>query len=159
LKGGVFVKIIFCLFVVLFLIALFYKKRVGVFCIYKKRVSLLTNAERSFYGVLLSVVPVNDYDIFCKVRLLDIVYPDRKGYAHLNRVKSKHIDFLLCRKNDLSPALAIELDDFSHIGRESRDCFKDEVMKLAGVPLVRFKVRAAYNLVAVSAEIMKNLQV
>ena len=118
---------------------------------YFLRDSLLTPAERSFYGVLRSL----DYEgvtIACKVRLVDFLglkkglsASERRG--SLNRIVAKHVDFLLFRQSDARPVLAIELDDKSHQqeNRRARDAFVDGVFAEVGLPIVRFAARASYN--------------
>ncbi len=131
---------------ILIVVLLQFKRRGKEEYPYKKRVSLLTPAERSFYEVLKKVVKDTEVVLFCKVRILDIVEPTKRGYIYLNKIKSKHVDFLLCRKSDMSPTLAIELDDSSHSLRKERDYFVNKVMEVSGVPLERFKVRVTYKM-------------
>ena len=115
---------------------------------YRRVDSLLTDAERSFYGVLVRVVD-RDIAVFPKVRFADLLWlPPNTGdrRAHLNRVASKHIDFVLCHRRSLAPLLAIELDDSSHRARDRRrrDAFVDRVLRAAGLPLPRVPARRSY---------------
>ncbi len=115
---------------------------------YRRVDSLLTEAERSFYGVLVRVVD-GDLAVFPKVRLADLLWlPERARdrRAHLNRVTSKHVDFVLCERRTLAPLLAIELDDSSHRARERRrrDSFLDGALRAAGLPLLRVAARRRY---------------
>ena len=89
--------------------------------------------------------------IFCKVRLADIVKvkpglsrSDRS--KHFNRIKSKHVDFVLCDKN-YDTYCVIERDDKSHkrASRIERDSFVDGVLKISGIPVVHQEVLRAYN--------------
>src|SRR5688572_3499395 len=84
--------------------------------VYYLRKSLFSPAERSFYGVLESL----DYEgvtIASKVGLMDI-FGVKKGIERrqgaLNRIRAKHVDFLLIQSTDGRPLLGIELDDSSH---------------------------------------------
>ena len=84
------------------------------------------------------------------VRLADLVYIERgteKRQSYFNRIQSKHIDFVLCDRNDIKPILAIELDDSSHrrADRIARDEFVDNALAQAGLPLLRVPVRANYD--------------
>ncbi len=78
--------------------------------------SLVTKAELNFYRILNNICNELDCLLFSKVRVADIVkvrsIENRQSY--FNRIKSKHIDFVLCDKNHLKPLLCIELDDKSH---------------------------------------------
>jgi len=115
---------------------------------YRRSESLLTPAERSFYEVLRGVVG-DDVHLFAKVRLADLVWLPRamdNRQAHLNRITSKHIDFVLCERHSLAPLLAVELDDSSHQARDrrQRDVFVNEVLQAAGLPLLRVPVQRSY---------------
>ena len=116
---------------------------------YKKKDYLLTKAELSFYGVLKSVID-NDLVIFSKVRLIDLLWlpkGTKNRQAYLNRIMSKHVDFVLCKSDTLSPVLVIELDDSSHQEgkRQERDKFVNEVFRQAGLPLLRVKAKRSYS--------------
>jgi hypothetical protein len=105
--------------------------------------------ERSFYEVLRRVVG-EQVHLFAKVRLADVVYVARgtgSWQTHFNRIQSKHIDFLLCDRQQIAPLLAIELDDSSHDAeaRQSRDEVVDAVCEAAGLPIIRISAQRAYT--------------
>lgn len=116
---------------------------------YEKKKYLLTIAEKNFYDILSLAITDTNYYICPKVRLADIIYVGKtdKRQSYFNKIQSKHIDFLLCDKNSLSPLLAIELDDSSHLkdDRIDRDAFLDKALKSAGLKLIRFKVQQSYT--------------
>ena len=106
---------------------------------YQKVKSLFTPAERSFLGILDQIVR-NQALIFGKVRVADVINPQKtltqnNWQIAFNKISSKHFDFLICDKNDLSIICAIELNDSSHLSkkRQSRDEFITEACKAAGV--------------------------
>ena len=114
-----------------------------------KKDYLLSAAERSFFEVLLHTLGT-EFHVFCKVRMEDIVRLP-KGTANrqawVNKVRQKHVDFLLCGRQKVGPVLVIELDDASH-ERESareRDAVKDEILTKAGFPILRVKAQRAYD--------------
>ena len=117
---------------------------------YQKSEALFTPAERSFLGVLQQAVG-NNAAIFGKVRVADVVEP-KTGLGRsarqkaFNKISAKHFDFLLCDKEDLSVACAIELDDGSHNSkrRQERDEFLKGVCEAAGVPLIQVPAKSAY---------------
>ena len=79
--------------------------------------------------------------VFPKMRLADIcgVKKGTKYWnAYFSKIKSKHIDFILCDNVNYSPTIAIELDDNSHekADRKKRDEFVDSVMKHIGIPIL-----------------------
>jgi len=122
------------------------KRRSPVTCqspiAYRRCGSLFSPAERSFLGVLEQAVG-NQYKVFGKVRLADILQP-RYGLARsqwrkaFNRISSKHLDFVLCKRDDLSIVCALELNDKSHqqIERQNRDQFLKQACDTAHVPLL-----------------------
>lgn len=114
---------------------------------YIKRRYLFSVAELKFFELLKEIIGDNYY-IFPKVRICDIIEPKNKGdYSNFNRIKSKHVDFLLCTKNPITSKIIIELDDKSHDApsRQDRDKFVDEIFANAEIPIVHIKVQYAYN--------------
>lgn len=119
---------------------------------YINRKKLMTPAERSFYGVLTQAVG-NDIEIFSKVRLADIVSPEnglsRSDWQKaFNKISAKHIDFVLCAKNNLEILCAIELNDSSHNARSrtDRDGLVETICRSAQVPFLTISAKASYNL-------------
>jgi len=115
---------------------------------YEKAGSLLTAAERSFYGVLCQGLD-SRYQIFAKIRLSDLVevrWGTSGAQAHENRINQKHVDFVLCTANDLTPRLVIELDDSSHARRDRRECdvFIDAALAAAGLPILHVQAQRTY---------------
>jgi very-short-patch-repair endonuclease len=115
---------------------------------FRRKDYLLTRAERSFYEVLQRVAGDN-MQVFAKVRLADLVWLPKgtqNRQAHLNRVLSKHIDFVLCHRETVSPVLAIELDDSSHnmSYRQSRDAVVNDILHSAGLPILRIPAKYSY---------------
>ncbi|MBI3877465.1 MAG: DUF2726 domain-containing protein [Verrucomicrobia bacterium] len=113
--------------------------------------ALLTPAERSFYGALKSCTG-DQLEVFAKVRLADVFRPakgisDSEWRSAQNKVDRKHVDFLLCRTDNLAPVAAIELDDSSHkrASSEKNDDFKNALFAASTIPLIRVAAREAYN--------------
>jgi len=117
---------------------------------YQKSDALFTPAERSFLGVLHQAIG-NNAAIFGKVRVADVVEP-KAGLGRsarqkaFNKISAKHFDFVLCDKEDLSVACAIELDDASHQskGRRQRDEFLKGACEAAAVPLIQVPAQSGY---------------
>ncbi|HMO13133.1 MAG TPA: DUF2726 domain-containing protein [Pirellulaceae bacterium] len=110
---------------------------------------LFTKGERAFFDVLCAAVG-NDYLIFSKVRLADLIFVRRgteKRQAYFNRIQSKHVDFVICSRDVVRPLLAIELDDASHEreDRQERDGFVDSALAAAKLPILHIKARASYD--------------
>jgi very-short-patch-repair endonuclease len=128
---------------------------------YERHRRFLTPAERSFFGVLRQTVGER-YLVFAKVRVADLLSV-RKGtserQAHLNRIISKHVDFVLCDPREVSPLLMIELDDSSHQEqrRQVRDEFLDQAFAGAGLPLLRVIASPTYDQGTLSAAIAERI--
>ena len=123
--------------------------------------SLLTPAERSFYGTLKTCTG-DQLTVFAKVRLADIFRPTKgvsgsEWRSAQNKLDRKHVDFLLCRADNLAPVAAIELDDSSHNRPESQknDQFKNDLFDSSGVALLRVTAKQSYNSNEVAAAVNK----
>ncbi len=125
------------------------------------KAQFLSEAEKHFMEALGNAVG-KDYCVFAKVRLADVIRPkanraDGKAWgAAFARIKSKHLDYLLCDPSTLDAVCGVELDDKSHAraDRTERDGFLELAMKGAGVPLARFPVRRDYK----AADIVKTIK-
>src|SRR5690625_4183210 len=91
-------------------------------------------------------------DIHGKVRLEDVIgvrpgLPRNEHHAARNRIKSRHLDFVLVDVTTTRVVCAFELDDPSHNTPRVRqlDEFKDRVMKAAGIPLLRVRAAPSYR--------------
>lgn len=108
--------------------------------LYQRR-CLLTANEKSQYDRLQSTAVKLRLSLFTKVRLADIVEPVNgiKNWKTLfNKIRSKHVDFLMCDRN-MKPVCVIEIDDSSHDkdDRKQRDKFVDFILKDVGIPTIR----------------------
>ncbi len=129
---------------------------------YKKKDYLLTVAERNFYDVLNQIVQKHDVLLFAKVRLEDLLLTYGNGHERFgsrNRIKSRHVDFLLCGKKTINPLIAIELDDSSHNNEDriERDNFVDNALQSAGLPILHVKVKSFYDLRELEDQISAHL--
>jgi very-short-patch-repair endonuclease len=113
--------------------------------------NLITNAERSFMGVL-KIFTGDQYMIFPKVNLNDVLFIQKGTAPKLrqniqNRINRKHLDFLLLDANTFKPVYAIELDDSSHqsVSAQRRDLVKDKALKDAGLRMIRIPAKATYT--------------
>jgi very-short-patch-repair endonuclease len=124
---------------------------------YRKTHSMLSPREMVFYRTLAGMT--NDrWKILMKVRLADIAWlpdstPNRQ--MHFGKVMSKHVDFVLCDNQRLTPFLVIELDDESHTlpDRQERDLFVDSVMDSIRLPILHVSTQAAYDAIRLEQEI------
>ena len=111
---------------------------------YKLNSSLLTKRELKFFAVLNNIIDEKNFVIAIKPRMADFIAIDnqklkKKSYmTYFNKIKSKHVDFLICDISSMKPILAIELDDKSHEKKERvmRDKFVDEVYETVGLEII-----------------------
>ena len=107
---------------------------------YELNETILTERERAFYRILRPIADRLELQICPKVRVADIVSikkGTRDWQKWFNKIRSKHVDFLLCYY-DMNIVLMIELDDRSH---ETERAQKNDALKNAifGDRLVRIR--------------------
>jgi very-short-patch-repair endonuclease len=131
---------------------------------YEKRPGVLSYRERQFYWVLVKLIG-REHHILSMVRMGDVISlsrnetKDRKFYN--NNIFCKHFDYVICGKKKFEPLLVIELDDPKHQWehRWQADNFKDKACEVAGLPLLRIKVREQYDVAEINKQIRQKLQV
>ena len=108
-----------------------------------RRKFLLTKNEYWFYKKLKEIADKYDYAILAKIRFADLVEvsaeAEKSEYMkYFGKVKSKHIDFILCKKENLYPELLIELNDSSHNSEDriKRDEFVRNVAEKVGYKMI-----------------------
>lgn len=124
------------------------------------RDDFLSAAEFSFYKVLQQAL-AGQATICPKVNLADLFFVAGTGNQALrNKFDRKHVDFLICDARTMQPRCGIELDDSSHgrADRQERDELVNQLFDAAGLPLVRFPVRSAYNAAQLAALLAPSLE-
>lgn len=113
--------------------------------------ALFSAAERSFLGVLDQAVGP-EHRVFGKVRVADLatVKPGLNNSARqgaVNRIGSKHFDFIVCHATNFSVVCAVELNDKSHASKRAQasDAVKRNVCKAIGLPLFEVTAKRAYS--------------
>ncbi len=109
-----------------------------------QRTNILTPTEYQFWEKLYYKCSMYNIIICPKVRMEDIIVVDKYHQDReklRNRIKSRHIDFILC-DSKLRVLAGLELDDASHqsFKAQKADSFKDEVFNSLDIPLFRIKV-------------------
>lgn len=121
---------------------------------------LLSDAELNFYRLLVKVL-AHPRDpngppqavVMSKVRVPDLIRV-RKGLGRserssaFNRIKSKHVDFVLCEPVTMRVMCVIELDDKSHRSEkvQRRDALMDSIYAAAGLPILHVDCRRGYSM-------------
>lgn len=112
---------------------------------YKKKL-LLTKNEWYFYKKLKPICDKYNLHILSKIRFADLVEVESKidnkeKIKYFNKISRKHIDFVLCKPENLQIIALIELDDKSHEqkNRIERDNFIDNVCKKTGYKIIHIR--------------------
>jgi len=119
--------------------------------------------EYEFYKILRDDILGERFVAMVQIPLVSLVGVKRKhesgGQSHLARIIQKRIDFLICRKEDLKPLLALELDGSTHENekRKERDHFVDSVFEAIGLPVLHVSLQKAYNKAAIALSIARKL--
>lgn len=129
----------------------FFCKKAGSLDSYEKSDYLLTENELRFHKELENAVP-KTHTICIKVRLEDLIGVDNKipfkeRSILRNRVKSRHIDFVLVERSSSKIVGGLELDDRSHKRKEriERDRFINELADHVGFRLERVQSASSYK--------------
>jgi hypothetical protein len=119
----------------------------------QRKSRLLSPAERSFFDCLIPALS-EDFYIFTKVAIQDVVTPSpTAGYFEKRSIhKTLHgqtLDYVLCKKHDLSIFGVIELENFekraNRNDRFRREKMINEVCKSAHLRLFYFDIRQDYQ--------------
>lgn len=107
---------------------------------YIKKQYLLTPTEHKFFNILEKAIE-NRYYIFPQIVLSNIVLLKGRGSfkgGYRNRIDKKTVDFVLFDKQDISPVLVIELDDYTHNrdSRRKRDEKVDKILNRCNIPII-----------------------
>ena len=108
-----------------------------------KRKYLLTKNEYYFYKRLKEIADKHNFCVLTKVRLADLVEVNHEAkknekLKYFSKIKSKHIDFILCNKENLYPELLIELQDNSHNNKNriERDNFIKKIAEKTNYKII-----------------------
>jgi hypothetical protein len=119
---------------------------------YESKEKLNSPAEQKFQGILEDVLDQNRYTLNGKTRLADILKVKHgvnqgREQSAFNRIKSKHVDFVITEKHSSRIVGVIELDDRSHqrADRRKRDQLVDQWLKGAGIPVLHYPCRRDYS--------------
>lgn len=115
---------------------------------YRLKEPFLTTTELALFRVLDQMVE-GRYLICPKVALNDLFYIVRpnENVHFFNKFFRKHVDFLLCDPQTLTPAFGVELlRQISKNEAREFDKFMDELFTDAGLPLVHVPSSETYDL-------------
>jgi len=151
-----FILFIFILALLLFAakiaINYFAKKKAKEWTPFYLKQSTMNNSEQAFFINLNKQLGL-EYIILSKVRIEDFVGVKRerlsKGerFGFRNRIKSRHVDFLICDLNTTRPLMVVELDGSSHNNykRRERDNRLNEIYKEINLEYEHIKVGSSFE--------------
>lgn len=130
---------------------------------YKRRKFLMdSNAEFGLFKILVELYG-DRYYVFPQVHYSHLLEVSKKDWnqsrTHMSKLDRKSADFVLCKKDDVSPQLVIELDGpthKTHTRTRERDEFINEALEEAGLPCIRITV-GPYTKESIQAEVDKAL--
>jgi very-short-patch-repair endonuclease len=120
-------------------------------------------SEFEFYKILRDDILGDRFLAMIQIPLASLVGVRRTNnpvyMAHFGRIKSRRVDYVICRKQDLKPLLALELDGSSHENedRKERDQFVDALFEAVGLPILHVSLQKNYNKAAVALSIARKL--
>lgn len=114
---------------------------------YQKKDRVMNESEQALF-INLQKALGDAYIVLSKIRIEDFVDVDKKNISNNShwglrgKIKSRHVDFLVCNHATTKPLLAIELDGKSHNDprRKNRDQFIDELYGAIGLPIEHIQV-------------------
>jgi hypothetical protein len=125
---------------------------------------LLSSGEKKFFDALINVISPKQY-VCPKVRIADLVEvdlpeSDKDFWKSFNKISQKHVDFVICDRNDFSPLLIIELDGGSHKEKSQslRDELVNKVFKDADIPILHIKPTSFYEYKTLREEISQAIK-
>lgn len=108
---------------------------------YQDKFQLMNKSEKLLFDRLREAAPA--LLVFSQVsmsQLFHITNYKKNGFLQVGEIGRKSVDFLLCRPDDTSIVLAIELNGPTHEQEEQKigDAKKQTALEEAGIPLVIF---------------------
>ncbi len=109
---------------------------------FKLKNNFFSQSEFAFYNALLEELDTVRFRVFSKVRIADFVETTATGkdfYYWFNKIKSKHIDFIIWDTRESKIALGVELDGKSHNSQKmnDRDNFVNKLYEQLKFPIKR----------------------
>jgi hypothetical protein len=108
---------------------------------YSKKEYLLTRSELTFFKTLSEALLETNFYICPQVKLEDLITINSNDYKVRNKIKQKHIDFVITNRENMKIICAIELDDYTHdrLDRQERDIFVEGLFNSINLKLLRYR--------------------
>ena len=117
---------------------------------FKLKNDFFSQSEFVFFGTLVEELDISRFRILSKVRMADFIETTARGkefYSWFNKIKSKHIDFIIWDTKKNKIALGIELDGTSHGSQKmlARDDFVNRLYEQLNFPIKRIGVGTKFK--------------
>lgn len=118
---------------------------------FERKATVFTAAEKNFQGLLEQAVGAK-FRIINRVKLGDLMtirqgVSEKSCQAALNNANNKYVDFVLCYRDTMQLAGAIDLVDTQGKGyKVKKDWFVSGALEAAAIPHLRIKVKGSYTL-------------
>jgi hypothetical protein len=127
--------------------------------VYQKKVNLFSEDEQRFYRTLQEAVG-NEYIIFSRIRISDIISPKRGGATQdtldeFNVIAAQSFDFILLEPNSFTIVCVIMAQDKTDAGKQDK---LQTLCDAAGLPLACFNVNSAYAARKIRERVLQLLQ-
>jgi hypothetical protein len=122
--------------------------------VYRRSGKGLVNEGEHWFMAALEEAAGPRVRVFARVCAQDVLQPSaparsRAWYTAFDRLAPKHFDFVLCDAGSLEVIAAVQLDDRHKV----RDGVLEAACAGAGLPLIRFRKRASYDIARIRQEL------
>lgn len=112
---------------------------------YYKKPYFFSRSEQEFFNILNSKLDAHQHTVFCKVRLEDFINispAERWNRTWRNKIRAKHIDFMIWNLVTNEIIFLVELDGNSHnsVKATNRDMFVNLLYEKIGIKLEHVRV-------------------
>jgi len=119
--------------------------------LYQRRTCFLRESDRTVFSALQQVLG-QAYHVFAKVKLSELVEPqvesgNRIHQLHWIKVHRQTVDFLICRRHDMEPLVAIRVFPKAEYARRGLSAYDtvDTVLRDIGLPKISLVEKKHYD--------------
>jgi len=118
---------------------------------FDRKATVFTAAEKNFQSLLEQAVGSN-FRVLNRVKIADLItvrhgVSTKASQTALNNANHKYVDFVLCHRDSMQLAGAIDLVDTNGKGyKVKKDWFVSGALEAANIPHLRIKVKGSYTL-------------
>ena len=123
---------------------------------FDRKTTVFTAAEKNFQSLLEQAVG-SKFRVLNRVKLGDLMtirqgVSEKSCQTALNNANNKYVDFVLCHRDTMQLAGAIDLVDTQGKGyKVKKDWFVSGALEAAAIPHLRIKVKGSYTLAEIRA--------